>query len=302
MKCLRHREASLSAFTLQIEFKQNKHIVSCINAAYAAFALIMSLFSGGHQMIAGFTAPYNFQRDPNVVYYNFNWGREGSVLVTSFGVKIVASGNSVEFVEGLANYATFMCTWSPYQSNDPKEQNYTCICLDDYKSVDANTGEQTPVSTCAKKFIVDNLGAFVRVLNSDELVNEAIELAVQAAVAPPQAQNNHNQAHNNSIESKSAAQKSELKSLLMAQRDVMVKGVVDDVALMWRCWVQVWTHEVQDKSSEEVIYGHRCAKRKRVIGSNAEDNKKTLEKFYDEVSLNSSVVSFTNYKHEAQQY
>src|SRR5438045_2118050 len=75
---------------------------------------LRNMANGGHQMIAGFTAPYEFKRESGREYYNFNWGLEGSVLVTSFGVKIVAAGKNVEFVEGLANYATFICSWKPW--------------------------------------------------------------------------------------------------------------------------------------------------------------------------------------------
>jgi hypothetical protein len=34
---------------------------------------------------------------------------------------------------------------------------------------------------------------------------------------------------------KSPQQKEELRRLLLQQRDVMIRGVIDDIQLMWRC-------------------------------------------------------------------
>jgi hypothetical protein len=57
--------------------------------------------SGGHQMLSSFTAPYNFTPTAGRNYFRFGWPSSGSVLVTSFGVRVVATGQNVEFVEGL---------------------------------------------------------------------------------------------------------------------------------------------------------------------------------------------------------
>ncbi|MCP6373895.1 hypothetical protein NL455_28835, partial [Klebsiella pneumoniae] len=77
--------------------------------------------------------------------------------VTSFGVRVVAQGQIVEFVEGLANYAVFRASWSPYtdasgsSSPNAASRQLVQIRLDEYHSVDANTGEQTPVNTCQQR-------------------------------------------------------------------------------------------------------------------------------------------------------
>jgi len=209
---------------------------------------LRNMASGGHQMLSSFTAPYRFTPTAGRQYYRWKWTppETGSVLVTSFGVRVVAQGQSVQFVEGLANYATFDCSWKPYTGDGAEaagssagssssadangkgsESGLVEIRLDHYQSVDASTGEQTAVNTCPKLFLVDRgTGAFVRVLNVDELVDEAVALAVVAAGAD-----------------KTAAQKEELRRLLLQQRDVMIRGVIDDIALMWRCFVEMWTHE-----------------------------------------------------------
>jgi hypothetical protein len=260
------------------------------------------------------------------------------VLVTSFGVRVVAQGQSVQFVEGLANYATFDCSWKPYTGDGAEaagssvgaassadangkgsDSGLVEIRLDHYQSVDASTGEQTAVNTCPKLFIVDrSTGAFVRVLNVDELVDEAVALAVVAAGAD-----------------KTAAQKEELRRLLLQQRDVMIRGVIDDIALMWRCFVEMWTHEEEQGTlthangcgtdscgdafgltaaesavlirvicslpvsvwlllsagATETIWGTKCTRRKRLVQSDQADNKMVLERFYDDLFQN---VSQTN--------
>lgn len=95
-------------------------------------------------MLSSYTSPYAFTPSASRAYFSFGWPARGSVLVTSFGVRVVAQGANVEFSEGLANYATSVMSWAPY-ANDPALYQIT---LDQYHSVDANTGEQTPVKTC----------------------------------------------------------------------------------------------------------------------------------------------------------
>lgn len=115
-------------------------------------------------------------------------------------------------------------SWCPYDVKDSlpvasASSKRVLITLDQYHSVDANSGEQTPVNTCSKLFIVDGVsGQFLQVLNVDSLVDEAVSLAVVAAGAD-----------------KNQSQKDDLRKLLLQQRDVMIKGVIDDLALMWRC-------------------------------------------------------------------
>jgi hypothetical protein len=72
----------------------------------------------------------------------------------------------------------------------------------------------------------------------------------------------------------------------MQQRDVMIKGVVDDINLMWRCFVEVWTHEEVDGGATETIWGTACTRRKRVVQSEQEENKAVLGKFYDDLFSN----------------
>jgi hypothetical protein len=248
---------------------------------------LRNMANGGHQMLAGLSVPLKLTRRPGAEYYHFAWPPCGSVEVTSFGIKIVASEQGVEFVEGLANYATFTCEWErcsdPQASDDSASPPLTgpgtvsaaaaaesvsttgstmpsgrassgssppdahpathreClkVTLHSYKSVDANSGETIPVKACAKKFLVeinsphtassagsqsvnDGIGtaSFLSVLNVDELVGEAIELAVSAAQAQ--------------APTKRPQDLAELKALLVSQRDVMEKGVVDDIQLMWK--------------------------------------------------------------------
>jgi len=240
---------------------------------------LRNMASGGHQMLSSFTAPYSFTPAQGRSYFKWHWPESGSVLVTSFGVRVVAQGQSVQFVEGLANYATFQLHWQPHVEPAAAQSGsgggnggLVEIRLDTYHSVDANSGEQTAVSTCPKLFVVERAtGRFVRVLNVDELVDEAVALAVAAAGAD-----------------KSPAQKEELRRLLLQQRDVMIRGVVDDIALMWRCFVECWTHEEQDAGSTEVIWGTKCTRRKRLVQSEQSDNKKILDKFYDDLFQNMS--------------
>lgn len=112
-------------------------------------------------------------------------------------------------------------------------------------------------------------GKFVRVLNVEELVDEAVTLAVVAAG-----------------QDKTSSQKDELRRLLLQQRDVMIKGVIDDIALMWRCFVEVWTHEEVEAGAVETIWGTKCTRRKRVVQSDQAENKKVLDKFYDDLFAN----------------
>jgi len=188
-------------------------------------------------MLSSFTAPYSFQAHSGRNYFRFGWTKSGSVLVTSFGVRVVAAGQQVEFVEGLANYAQNRVSWRPYEAagagssagsadshSNSSPSSLLEVRLDQYQSVDANSGEHTPVNTCPKLFVVDALtGRFGRVLNTDELVDEAVALAVAAAG-----------------QDKSPQQKEELRRLLLQQRDVMIRGVIDDIQLMWRCtcWLE----------------------------------------------------------------
>jgi hypothetical protein len=146
-------------------------------------------------------------------------------------------------------------------------------------------------------FLVDaDSGEFVRVQNVEDLVEEAVNLAVVAAG-----------------QEKSSAQKEELRRLLMQQRDVMIKGqstaatykltarhdagsmltsavlclmfsgVIDDIALMWRCFVEIWTHEERESGIFETIWNTKCTRRKRVVQSDQTENKKILDKFYDDL-------------------
>ena len=248
------------------------------------FSLLLLLLLGGHQMLSSYSAPYKFTPVPGRNYFQFGWPKTGSVLVTSFGVRVVAQGQMVEFVEGLANYATFRMSWKPYdESSHPSSPSsshpsspsssstpYYLIRLDNYHSVDANTGEQTAVKTSPKLFLVHALtGAFVRVLNVDDLVDEAVDLAVLAAGGD-----------------KSPSQKDELRRLLLQQRDVMIQGVISDIQLCWLNFAQIWTGEEVESGSEEIIWGTKCTRRKRVVQSDAAENKAVLEKFYDDLFAN----------------
>lgn len=246
---------------------------------------IKSMASGGHQMFSSFTSPYNLTAHQGRNYFKFGWNQwrqSGTVPVTSFGVRVLAESSGgepsarIQFLEGLANYCVFNCSWRPYEGDGSRpggekaQQQLVHITLDGYHSVDANTGEQTPVNTSPKQFLVDaSSGSFVRVLNVEELVDEAVELAVAAAG-----------------ETNSRAQKDELRRLLMQQRGVMSKGVVEDIALMWRCFVNAWTHEEVASGSEEEIWGTRCTRRKQIIQSDEAANKQQLEKFFDDLLTN----------------
>lgn len=112
-------------------------------------------------------------------------------------------------------------------------------------------------------------GKFVRVLNVEELVDEAVTLAVVAAG-----------------QDKTPSQKEELRRLLLQQRHVMIKGVEEDIALMWRCFVEVWAHEEVEAGTTEQIWGTKCTRRKRVVQSDQTENKKILDRFYDDLFAN----------------
>lgn len=58
-------------------------------------------------------------------------------------------------------------------------------------------------------------------------------------------------------------------------------GVIDDISLMWRCFVEAWTHEEVESGSVETIWSTKCTRRKRVVQSEEADNRKILEQFYD---------------------
>jgi hypothetical protein len=121
---------------------------------------LKNMANGGHQMLSSYTAPYSFTPVSGRNYFKFGWPASGSVQVTSFGVRVVAQGQNVEFVEGLANYATNRLSWKVFDqskssssggqpaSPTSSSSNLYQITLDQYHSVDANTGEQTPVNTC----------------------------------------------------------------------------------------------------------------------------------------------------------
>lgn len=65
--------------------------------------------------------------------------------------------------------------------------------------------------------------------------------------------------------------------------------MIDDIALLWRCCVQIWTDEEVDSGSIETIWGTKCTRRRRVVESDQRENKAILEKFYDDL--------FTNMQH-----
>jgi hypothetical protein len=311
--CCAHESKSQSQHEDRIRREQERE-----EAKRALEEAMKNMANGGHQMLSSFTAPYTFSPQAGRHYFKYNWPRQGSVLITSFGVRVVATGQLVEFVEGLANYSTFMCSWQPAEksvaaagspssasgnsSNGATSSNSMYqVTLDQYHSVDANTGEQTPgknspsckraqfalipssypfsrlfcflcplVNTCPKKFLIDShTGKFLRVLNVDDLVEEAVSLAVVAAGAD-----------------KSEKEKEALHKLLLLQRDVMVKGVIDDIALMWRCFVEMWTHEEIEAGASETIWGTKCTRRKRIVYSDPAENKKILDKFYDDLFAN----------------
>lgn len=67
---------------------------------------LKNMANGGHQMLSSYTAPYTFQQAAGRNYFKFGWTKTGSVLVTSFGVRVVAAGATVEFVEGLVSAHT----------------------------------------------------------------------------------------------------------------------------------------------------------------------------------------------------
>jgi hypothetical protein len=66
----------------------------------------------------------------------------------------------------------------------------------------------------------------------------------------------------------------------------MIKGVVDDISLMWRAWVSLWVDEEVEAGVTERIWGTNCTRRRRVVNSDASDNKRVLDKFYDDLFNN----------------